>query len=94
MGSVKESRFAFREAEEVDRDWRVGEASPAAGAGGGGIADASVFSMVGSMPSVEFSQERLEMSGTIVVVVAEGNEVITRGVTGLRSAAEERRRIS
>lgn len=55
MGSVNERRFAFREAEEVDRDWRVGEASPAAGAGGGGIADASVLFKAASRLSFESS---------------------------------------
>lgn len=96
IGSVNESRFAFREAVEVDRDWRVGEVSLPEGVGGGGMtAESTRPSLRESKPFVLSSWLADELSGVEVeanmVVVAA--DVAMDEAAGFRSAAEERRRI-
>lgn len=97
IGSVSESRFALRDAVEVERDWRVGEAASAPeGSGGGGMASMSppLLRRVVSIPIAVSSWAIAGMECSVVesvVVVASGS---VRGSTGARSAAEEQRRRS
>ena len=81
MGRVRERRWALREAGEVVREWRVGEASAGAGGEGGGIAVLSASS---------WEESRVEVGANADADVV----LVTKGATGARSAAEERRRIS
>lgn len=98
MGRVSESRFAFREADEVERDWRVGEVSLPEGAGGGGMLTGSAtpldsVSEPAALPSAglldRVSEAEVEAK-TVEVAAALAME----GSRGFRSAVEERRRIS
>jgi hypothetical protein len=97
IGKVRESRFAFRDAVEVERDLRVGELASTpvpVGNGGGGIASVSPPALNGPDSSaimvVSWAMTGVECSGEgSVVVVASGS---ARGSTGARSAAEEQRR--
>jgi hypothetical protein len=51
IGNVSESRFAFREADDVERTERVSNVSLAGGGGGGMKVDDAVFVMIDPLPS-------------------------------------------
>lgn len=78
MGRVNESRFAFREADDVDRDWRVGEVSLPEGVGGGGMTAESTRPPACSLESAGMSSVGLldkvseaDVEAKTVVVAAE-----------------------
>lgn len=96
MGSVKERRFAFRDAVDVDRDGRVGEASSLPeGVGGGGMAvESTAAPGLCDCESSVLSAGLLDEPSSAAKIVVVAADMAMDGPAGCRSAAEERRRIS